>query len=657
MTDRRRAMMWAGMLVSLILPAVLPLAAAQAAATLTVEPLTWNVIGLDSNDVTSGPNEFLVGARVCNTGDEPAASTTAAFVWESDNPFITVVGPSTLALGSLGAGTCEDVYFLVAASRDPAAYDSTRRFRIDATADGVAAVSSPTPRELLVERLISQNRNDAISIEGPTEVFVGQTVTYDVTASTATNGYEQLQNFLPFPHAMFSIVSIEQTYTAPPGAVNDRPYADACGWDTDPTSPSYLTCVGPENFAGGKAGGDLATRYVVEVVAPGSAFLTDLIYDFSGSSYHYNADFGDPAVTVVALAPVDLELTKTVSDTAPRPGEEVTYTLTLTNDSSTAATGVEVTDSLPAGVQVLGGATDAGAFDPATGVWTVGEVAGGQTVTLTVAARVEAEGELTNVAEVTAADQPDADSTPANGDATEDDHATVTLTSGVPALEVSKAASATEVAADDTLDYVVTVTNVGVNLATEVVVTDPVPSGAAYVAGSTTVDGTAVEDAGDRPPLAGGLVVGDLQPGASVEVGYALRITGTTDEVVNTATAATPDAPTVTDTTSTTVVVGEPGGGAGSGPGTADPGGSDPTGGGDGDESPSQTDDLPRTGPNEEVLMTGVVGWLALVAGCLLLVAAHRLDRRQRIRAINVAHAAMLRAKRTGQLWSARPGP
>ena len=29
---------------------------------------TWNVIGLDSNNVNVGPNRFPVGARVCNTG-------------------------------------------------------------------------------------------------------------------------------------------------------------------------------------------------------------------------------------------------------------------------------------------------------------------------------------------------------------------------------------------------------------------------------------------------------------------------------------------------------------------------------------------------------------------------------------------------------------
>ncbi|MDH4335312.1 MAG: hypothetical protein OEW24_08685, partial [Chloroflexota bacterium] len=36
---------------------------ADAAVALTITPLTWNVIGLDSNGPATGPNRFPVGAR------------------------------------------------------------------------------------------------------------------------------------------------------------------------------------------------------------------------------------------------------------------------------------------------------------------------------------------------------------------------------------------------------------------------------------------------------------------------------------------------------------------------------------------------------------------------------------------------------------------
>ena len=42
----------------------------------------------------------------------------------------------------------------------------------------------------------------------------------------------------------------------------------------------------------GKAGGKIIITYDVLIESTGTATLTGLIYDFSGSSYHYNSDFG-----------------------------------------------------------------------------------------------------------------------------------------------------------------------------------------------------------------------------------------------------------------------------------------------------------------------------------------------------------------------------
>src|SRR4051794_21554887 len=58
---------------------------AIAAANLTITPITWGVMGLDSNDVTTGPNEFPVGARVCNTGTTAASNVVANLVWDTAN--------------------------------------------------------------------------------------------------------------------------------------------------------------------------------------------------------------------------------------------------------------------------------------------------------------------------------------------------------------------------------------------------------------------------------------------------------------------------------------------------------------------------------------------------------------------------------------------
>ncbi|HSB31411.1 MAG TPA: hypothetical protein VLD55_07390, partial [Candidatus Sulfobium mesophilum] len=45
---------------------------ASADTVLQVKPLSWNVIGLDSNSPFAGPYRFPVGARVCNIGSSDA---------------------------------------------------------------------------------------------------------------------------------------------------------------------------------------------------------------------------------------------------------------------------------------------------------------------------------------------------------------------------------------------------------------------------------------------------------------------------------------------------------------------------------------------------------------------------------------------------------
>ncbi len=276
---------------------------AQAAATLTITRTTWNVIGLDSNTPASGPNTYLVGVRVCNTGSSAATNTTTTFVWDTANANISIAEAPVRSIGTLAAGACKDVYYTAVINPVAAAYTTARGYHVTASADSTASVSTPTPRELYVEKLVSQNRNSFISMTGPTSVRVGQTVTYTVTTKTATNGYDQLVAETEFPPSMFDVLSANSTYPVPTGATNDKLYADACGWDPVPTSATYNSCIGPAGFTGGKAGGNpIVTTYTVKVIAAGTATVGTLIYDFSGSSFHYNSDFSSSITSLTATA-------------------------------------------------------------------------------------------------------------------------------------------------------------------------------------------------------------------------------------------------------------------------------------------------------------------------------------------------------------------
>jgi uncharacterized repeat protein (TIGR01451 family) len=95
----------------------------------------------------------------------------------------------------------------------------------------------------------------------------------------------------------------------------------------------------------------------------------------------------DTDATVVTVAYVDLALEKSASSATPRVGERVTYIITATNNGPDEATGVVVSDTLPAGVTF--DAHDGG-YDEATGEWAVGALAAGMSATLHITVTVDA---------------------------------------------------------------------------------------------------------------------------------------------------------------------------------------------------------------------------------------------------------------------------
>ena len=335
-----------------VLALFLLVAGAQSvSAQVTVTPVTWNVIGLDSNKWSQGvgPDTFQVGARACNVGATAVANITGTFVWDSSNPYINLatgtLNPVTYA--SLPVGTCTDFYFPVTVSRVGAVFTTnpSRRYHITVSGTGVSSVSTPTPRELYVEQLLSQSRNTVTSITGPTSVYVGQSYTFRLTADTATQGYDQLESFINLSNVVFQVQRITTTYSAPPGTTNDKFYIDACGWNNVPGTTGYLDCTNS-----GKAGGTIVTDYTIKILSAGTGPITlgALILDHSGGSFHYNADNGDSAKQLnISALPPPLSLAKTVSASPVLTGSTVTYTLRVTNSGNVNYTLVDYVDTPP----------------------------------------------------------------------------------------------------------------------------------------------------------------------------------------------------------------------------------------------------------------------------------------------------------------------
>jgi uncharacterized repeat protein (TIGR01451 family) len=102
---------------------------------------------------------------------------------------------------------------------------------------------------------------------------------------------------------------------------------------------------------------------------------------------------------------LDLAITKKADNAFPAAGQIVNFTVTVTNNGPTAASGVKVTDTLPAGYTFVSATPSQGSW--AAPVWTVGSIVVGGSASLVIQATATTTSERTNTASITAKDQPD----------------------------------------------------------------------------------------------------------------------------------------------------------------------------------------------------------------------------------------------------------
>lgn len=210
-------------------------------------------------------------------------------------------------------------------------------------------------------------------------------------------------------------------------------------------------------------------------------------------------DQDDEAAVTVTPQVADLSLTKTVSDRSPDIGDTVTFTLIVTNSGPYAASGVQIFDQLPAGLTFQsdnGTANGVGSYDETgTHLWNVGNMAVGETKSLTITATVASGGSLTNTAYVSSSSLPDPDSVPGANTGTDDwndgikddDEGSVTLTPGASDLSLFKTVSDTTPDLGSNVTFTVTVVNDGKNDAYNVQVKDQLPSGLAFVSATSSI--------------------------------------------------------------------------------------------------------------------------------------------------------------------------
>lgn len=235
------------------------------------------------------------------------------------------------------------------------------------------------------------------------------------------------------------------------------------------------------------------------------------------------ADFSSNtcALNFVVPGPVaDLELHKTISDSTPIVGQQVTFTLSVFNAGPSLATGVTVRDQLPASLTYVS-STPAGAYDPTTGIWTVGTVGFNQTVTLNIVATVNSTAETQNYAEISTSDLTDPDSTPDDHSTDQDDDDSITINPTTPGadLDLVKRSSSLTPTQGDTITFTLDLHNSGPDDATNVTAEEKLDSAFTYLTSTATQ--------GSYDATTGIWTIGTVSADATVSLTVTVKVTGT----------------------------------------------------------------------------------------------------------------------------------
>lgn len=203
---------------------------------------------------------------------------------------------------------------------------------------------------------------------------------------------------------------------------NDRQSIDA-GVDRIITCP--VTPTGTNNNAVAISNGGHISPYINIGVQ-----ICNIGHNRQGAFGDGNSDGGDYGVYTCINIPgmpevcgtkeTDLELLKTVNDDNPKVSDTIVFTITVTNKGSEASTGSTIRDQLTDGFQYISDDAN-GAYNPSTGLWTVGPIADGESISLNLRVSVLTAGDNFNYAQVISDNEVDPDSTPGDNSTDQDD--------------------------------------------------------------------------------------------------------------------------------------------------------------------------------------------------------------------------------------------
>ncbi|HIE8453667.1 TPA: beta strand repeat-containing protein [Bacillus cereus] len=257
----------------------------------------------------------------------------------------------------------------------------------------------------------------------------------------------------------------------------------------------------------------------------------------------------------------NIQATKSVNKSVAAIGDVLTYTVTIPNTGLLPANNVIFTDILPNGTSFIPGTVTVDNVpqtnaNPAAGI-SLGTINNSASRTVTFQATVvsfPSQNPISNTANITFQYTPIAGGTTFNGLATSNSAGTQV---NLADINGTKAVNKLFTDIGETLTYSIALANIGNIAATNVIYTDPIPSGTTFVPGSVTVNG--VTQAGANP--ATGISIGSIAANSTTTVAFQVFVPSIpqTNPILNSGTTTyqyipVPNQPAVSGTDTTNIV-------------------------------------------------------------------------------------------------------
>ncbi|HEV8201840.1 MAG TPA: fibronectin type III domain-containing protein [Candidatus Polarisedimenticolia bacterium] len=261
------------------------------------------------------------------------------------------------------------------------------------------------------------------------------------------------------------------------------------------------------NLGAVNVSGSTSVQLVVKVASP-LANGTTLASGALSIDCAETAPVSGPTVTTAVTSAPVMSVTATDSPDPVQAGSSITWTLAYANNGNADATGVVVSDTLPANTTFVS-ATGGGVVSGSVVTWNIGALLAGGSGAVTVTARVTSPLNNGTLISHGTYSVDSAQTNPVNGPAV------TTTVASTPVLSLAMTGTPDPVNSGATLTYTLSWSNTGNMIATGAVLTDPIPTNTTFV--SATGGGT----------VSGGTVtwnLGTLNAGANGSVTLVVRV-------------------------------------------------------------------------------------------------------------------------------------